>query len=243
MTTPTPDRLFETLDATWPAKAFRQVGPWQLRQGDGGGQRVSAATRIGASQSHDIETAETEMRALDQTPLFMIRDRDHDLDELLSARGYDVVDPVNIYLSPVARLTAGQPLTASMPSWPPLAAQRELWQGGGVGPARIAVMDRCKGPKTSLLGRSGDVPAGTAFVGLGDEIAMIHAIEVMPDMRRAGVGRTLVNGAANWAAEAGARWMCLAVTKANAPANALYRALGMTIAASYHYRRAPETPV
>lgn len=240
MNTPSPARLFDVLDATWPAARVIQLGPWKLRQGNGGGQRVSATTVEGHFTEADISSAEDAMRDMNQRPLFMLRDTDMSLDHLLDARGYEVVDPVSVYLSPIENLTAKLPLTAAMPSWPPLAIQLEIWGAGGIGPARLAVMDRCDRPKTSIVGRTGDVPAGTAFAALDGDIAMVHAIEVHPEMRRHGVGRHLIQASANWASEQSGAWLSLAVTRANGPANDLYRALGLEDVARYHYRRMPE---
>ena len=98
-------------------------------------------------------------------------------------------------------------------------------------------MHRCSLPKTSVLGRLGDAPAGTAYVGLDGDVAMVHAIEVDPDMRRHGVGDSMVKASANWSLAQGATWLCLAVTRSNIAANRLYSALGMTDVAHYHYRR------
>ena len=175
-----------------------------------------------------------------QRPLFMVRGDDVALDTALNDRGYEVVDPVFMYIAPISDLTADLPLTAAMPSWPPLAVQLELWAAGGIGPARVAIMERCTCPKISLLGRAGDVPSGTAFAARDGDISMVHSIEVTPEMRRKGVGRHLITAAANWAGGQSAKWLALAVTQANEPANALYRALGMREAAAYHYRRLPE---
>ena len=180
------------------------------------------------------------MRALDQKPLFMIREEDKDLDAALAARGYTIGDPTVIYLGKTADIATELPITAAMPSWPPLAIQLELWASGGIGPARIAIMERCSCPKTALLGRSGDVPAGTAFVAADGDIAMVHAVEVDHALRRKSVGRRMMLASANWAQLQRAPWLCLAVTRANTPANALYRALGMHQATAYHYRRFPE---
>ena len=172
--------------------------------------------------------------------MFMIRGWDEDLDRVLEARGSEVVDPVVMYLARVAELEKALPLTAAMPSWPPLAVQRELWEAGGVGPARVEVMARATEPKTAMLGRSGDSPSGTAFVAVSEGVAMLHALEVAHDQRRKGVGRAIMQGCANWAAARGAEWMALAVTRANVAANALYADLGMRGVAGYHYRRALE---
>ncbi|MEM7752205.1 MAG: GNAT family N-acetyltransferase [Pseudomonadota bacterium] len=240
MTAPPHDRLFDVLTATWPAARVLPVEPWHLRQGNGGGQRVSAATAEGAVTGDDITDAERQMRVMGQNPLFMIREGDGSLDTQLAQRDYQVSDPTILYVAPSEALVADLPLTDAMPSWPPLAVQRELWANGGVDSARVAVMERAKGLKTAILGRSGDVPAGTAFVATDDNIAMVHAIEVDPAQRRQGVGRRLMQACANWAIGNGAMWLCLAVTRTNDPANSLYRALGMVEVASYHYRRAPE---
>jgi len=240
VTAPGADDLFQVLDETWPAAAFREVGPWVLREGAGGGQRVSAATARGPVDRDAVGRAEGEMREMGQRPLFMIRGEDQTLDTLLEARGYEVVDPVVIYLSPLSELVAELPYTAAMPSWPPLAIQCEIWAAGGIGPARVDVMGRAAGKKAAMLGRSGDRPSGTGFVALSGDVAMLHALEVVPDARRKGVGRAILQGCANWAHARGAAWMALAVTRANVAANALYQALGMREVAKYHYRRAPE---
>ncbi|MDJ0638320.1 MAG: GNAT family N-acetyltransferase [Paracoccaceae bacterium] len=240
MTAPDADRIFAALDRTWPAAEFLAKGPWTLRKGEGGGQRVSAATANQPVGEQDVLVAEEGMRGLGQRPLFMIRHQDDTLDRLLKTRGYDIVDPVAIYLSPVDTLVRELPLTAATPSWPPLAVQGEIWDTAGIGPARQAIMHRAPSPKTSMLGRTGDVPSGTAFVSVDGDIAMLHALEVAKDARRKGVGRAIMQGCANWVQLQGATWMTLAVTRANAAANALYLDLGMKEVAAYHYRRAPE---
>ena len=237
---PDATRLFAALDATWPPARFVTEGPWTLREGKGGGQRVSAATANSPVSETDIDRAEAGMTALGQTPLFMIRDRDADLDAWLNARGYVVVDPVVIYAAPVSALADPQPMTAIVPTWPMLAIQRDLWQSAGIGPGRFAVMERAATPRTALLARHRDTPAGVAFLAADGEIAMIHALEVVPSERRSGVAGRAMRAAAHWAAANGADWLALAVTRANEGANALYRHLGMTPAATYHYRRAPE---
>ena len=209
-------------------------------RGQGGGQRVSAATPKTPVSETDIDVAETSMADLAQPSIFMIRAEDTALDHWLEQRGYDVVDPVTAYLTPVEELVADIPPAEIFPVWPPMAVQREIWQQGGVGPARIAVMERVTGPKTALLARSGDIPAGVAFVGVDGSVAMLHALQVQPDQRRAGLGRKLLQGAARWAMANGATWISLMVTTANVPANRLYQDLAMTPRAGYHYRRLPE---
>ena len=240
MTVPDVTRLFAAMDATWPPARMFQSGPWTLREGKGGGQRGSATTAKLPVTVTDIAAAETEMHALGQRSLFMIRPQDSDLDQWLETRGYEIVDPVNMYLVRAERVAEDLPMTLAIPTWPALAIQLELWRDAGIGPGRIAVMERVPEPKISILGRHSDTPGGTAFVAADGDIAMLHALEVNPSQRRKGVAETIMKGAANWALEVGAPWLARAVTRANDPANKLYEKLGMTVATNYHYRRAPE---
>jgi ribosomal protein S18 acetylase RimI-like enzyme len=231
--------LMAAMEASWPAASARRVGPWTVREGRGGGHRVSATTAEGSWSGADIPAAEAAMAALGQAPLFMIREGEEALDEGLAARGHVVVTPVVLYAAPVAALTdADLPPLSGFPHWPPLAVTRDLWAGGGIGAGRLAVMERAPAPKAAILARTADRAGGAAFVAAAGPIAFIHAIHVAPDLRRQGTGRALMRVAAAWAQEAGARTLALAVERANAAARGLYEGLGMAEAGQYHYRGA-----
>lgn len=238
MTPPTPSKLYSALAATWPAARVIDARPWAIRDGSGGGQRVSSALAQSAVTENDIETAVTAMQAVGQPALFMIRDDDTDLDRWLDARGFDVLDSSQIYVARARDLAQSYPITTIIPAWPPLAIQLEIWAIGGVGDARVAVMNRAGVPKTSLVTRIKDSPAATVFLAQTGSITMLHALEVGPNHRRRGVGEITVRAAAKWAVDQGSDWLALAVTHANSAANALYRKLGMAPVAGYHYRRA-----
>ena len=96
MTLPDAQKLYAVIDGTWPAAAKHAIGPWTIRIGQGGGSRVSAATAALPVQDSDIPLAQETMREAGQTPLFMIREGDNDLDQWLAARGYVIKDPVNM---------------------------------------------------------------------------------------------------------------------------------------------------
>ncbi len=240
MTLPTASVLYALIDSTWPAARRWRDGPWVLRDGQGGGSRVSAATGVEDFAPSDIDRAEGQMSVLNQPHLFMIRDGDDALDAALAARGYAIKDPVVIYSAQISTL-CDEPLppVTTFRVWPPLQAVRDVWLDGGIGPARVAVMDRVRGPKTCILGRVSDTPAGAAFVACDGPDAMVHAIETKAAFRRNGLARHMLRAAAYWAAENGATSLNLLVTKENAAANALYQSMGMTPLASYHYRIAP----
>lgn len=239
MTAPGID-LVAVLDGTWPAARLARLGPFTLREGRGGGQRVSAATADGPASGAEIDAAAAAMRAMGQRPNFMIRAGEDRLDAQLAARGLAVVDPVVAHACPVGNLTdTPLPRVTVLPVWEPLAIMREIWAAGGIGPARIAVMERAAGPKTGLLARFNDKPGGTAFVAIHDGVAMLHALEILPHQRQQGLGRWMMRGAAFWAAANGAHTLSVVCTRANAGANALYSSLGMQVAGRYHYRQTP----
>ena len=230
----TPEELYATIQSTWPPKSTFEADGWTIRDGAGGGKRVEAATALTAAP--DIAAAETAMDELGQTALFMIRDGDTALDQRLADRGYQVIDPVHLYAAAPSRLVQDIPPVTAFTTSEPLAIMAEIWAGGGIGPARLEVMERVTGPKTYLFGRINDRPAGAGFVAISNSIAMVHALEIRGSFRRKGLARHMMAKAAQWAQDNDGKRIALAVTKANAPANALYTSLGMTVVGQYHYR-------
>ena len=227
--------LYPVIDGTWPAAHARHRSGWIIREGQGGGSRVSAATLV--DEGAEIGVAEAAMCALGQTPLFMIRDGDAGLDQSLAGRGYVIKVPVVMFAAPLAELTLpSPPELRTFEVWPPLATQREIWAEGGIGAGRLAVMQRADCPKTTILGRVGDHPAGTGYVGIGNGCAMIHALEVRRDFRRNGLARQITVAAALWAQKQGATSLALVTTMANAASRTLYASLGMSVVGHYHYR-------
>ena len=221
-------RCLTALEATWPPAGVRHAGPWRLRDGAGGGKRVSSAVADGPVAPEDVAAA---------GGLVMLRPQDAAVARMLDAAGWRTVDPTVLMAGDAARIAA--PDEAVYDADAPLAAQTDLWAAGGIGPARLAVMDRVTGPKSYLLGRDGDRVAAAGFVACDGGIAMLHALEVAPEARRRGLGARMTRAAAHWATGQGATILALAVTEANAPARSLYAALGLVEVGRYAYRQAP----
>lgn len=205
------------------------------RDGAGGGSRVSAATVEGQFDAADLARIEARFADDGHAPIFQVREGDDALDAALAARGYRVKDPVDTLVMPLAEAPPYDPETG-YPSWPPVAVQRGIWTEDGIGPARLAIMERAPAPKTTLLARAGGAPAGTGFVALSGDIAAVHAVVVTAPLRKHGIGRALMALAAHWARDNGAAWLTLQVTQANSAARALYSSLGMRRVDGYHYR-------
>lgn len=233
--------LYEAIDGTWPAKEFIPNGPWTVRIGDGGGKRVSATTASAKVTEGDISLAEGHMASIGQDPLFMLREGEAQLDLILEERGYYIEDPVTLYSCvPEQLMDVPIPRVTVFDLWEPLAIMTEIWATGGIGPARRRVMARVPGPKTALLSRLDDKPAGVAFAAVHNGVAMVHAVEVVHKQRRKGAAGWMMRAAAHWADRQNAHTLAVLCTNANTAANNLYRALGFSIRGTYHYRLKPK---
>lgn len=232
--------LVPVIAATWPSASTRQAGPFTIPEGAGGGQRVSAARLTDPAETDageaEIDAALSALAALGQPPLFMVLDHQAGLDARLQARGLGLRDETLALVAPVDRVAAAPPPVTCFATWPPLAIQDEIWAAGGIGPARRAVMDRTAPPRMSFFGRVDDRPAGSAFTAIHDGVAMLHALEILPEHRRKGLGVTMMRAAADWARGAGAHSFGVLVTRANAPARGLYASMGFEAVGQYHYR-------
>lgn len=231
--TPAQDAAFE---ASWPAAEYASAGAIRIGRRAGGGDRVSAARPTTPDWTEgDIARAIEIQTAWGQPASFRLAE-DDSLAGLLLARGWRAQKPTRFMSTPIPRLTDQPvPRVTAFAVWPPLAIQRELWAEQGIGPARQAIMDRVQLPKAAILGRAEDRAAGVAFVAVSNGIAVLHALEVLPVMRRKGSAGWMLREAAFWAAAQGAEQMLLAVTAGNSAALALYRGLGFTDIGGYSY--------
>ena len=232
--------LYDVCEHTWPPAKRLEQERWVLRDGRGGGKRVSAATARRILTNRDVREAEALMKGMGQYPLFMIREGEDLLDRQLADMGYEVIDPVVMYTTPIDVLTdVPIPPVTAFCIWEPLAIMREIWATGGVGPARLDVMARAK-TKTSVLSRWNEKPAGVAFAAVHSRVCMVHAVEVLPHQRRMGVAQWMMRAAAFWAKAQGADAMSVLCVEHNAAANALYQSLGFSAVGRYHYRQRPD---
>lgn len=226
------------MEATWPCARCIAIPGFTLRDGAGGGKRVSAATALPGWTPDHLPQAEAQMRQMHQDPLFLIRAGDEALDTTLASRNYQIIDPVTAYAMPAIAQAAPLWMT-TFPHWPPLALAQEIWATGHITAPRLAVMHRVQGPKTAILSRNGDRASGVAFVAMHWQTAMLHALEVNPTHRRQGSAQNILASAAQWTIAMGGTTLSLVVTTANFGARALYEKCGMTVIGHYHYRILP----
>ena len=230
-------RLLDALDQSWPAAEYANAGTLRVGRGCGGGMRVGSATAItdGPVAAADMAKARAINKGWAQASVFRAL-ADSRFATSLQAHGLNAQAPTEILSIPIAQLidVPVPPLTV-FPIWPPLAIQRQLWAAAGIGPERMDVMKRCALPRTALLGRMKDHAAAVGYVAASGSVAAIHAIDVIPGMRRKGLGRWMLRAAAFWGAEHGCDELALAVRADNHPAKELYRAMGLEPSGSYLY--------
>lgn len=239
MSLPAAHDLFAALEATWPPRTSHRAGPWVIRDGAGGGSRVSAATTAGPVGPGNLPLLVAEMAALGQPGIVQVRAGQDDLDALLAGQGWTVADPTRLLAVALVAADLPPPGAEVRVAWPPTAAQDRMWAAEGIGAARRSVMDRVAGPRGAVAAGPAGAPQGAALVALDGGIAMVHAMAVVPAARRQGIARQMLACAADWAAGQGARTLALAVTAANGPARALYGGAGFADVTGYHYRMAP----
>jgi GNAT superfamily N-acetyltransferase len=224
----TPD-LAAAAEATWPPRAVRHVGAFTLRDGGGGGQRVSAATAGDGWTPAALDA----LLADDGPALFRVAAGQQTLDRALQDRGFVARDATLAYVMAHGRPDPGDPDCA----WPPAPDVAALWALGGIGAERLAVMDRVTGPRAALVCRDRGRPVAVGFAAVHGDWVILHALFAAPAARRRGHGRAILNAAGAFGAAQGATRTGLLVTAANAGARALYARAGMAEAGGYHYRQ------
>jgi GNAT superfamily N-acetyltransferase len=224
--------LAEQMEATWPPLRKWRQGDWWLREGAGGGQRVSAASPAGPRAVAELDQVIAAMDA----PLFLLDAGERAVDQALAARGFVVHDPVvNLAADPLGMAGA-----AVLSAWPAPKPVQMLWALGKIGPGRLAVMGRVQQTKAALWIEDQGEPIAVGFCGTTGDFAGVHSVFVASDRRGQGLGMALMQGIARWAADQGAQQMALAVTTANVPARQLYARLGMDEIGASHYRKPPD---
>lgn len=179
------------------------------------------------------------MRDAGQLPCVMVRGPvEAALDDALVARGYLKRGDGVLLAGPVAPLaTQVPPLLTAILASPRLALCQALLTAAGVGAG--AVLERLPPPRRAVLGRRGDRPAGIALIAVDGPVAVVPVLYVLPDARRHGVARAMLQRAAGWAEGCGCTVMIAAVDAFDEAARVLLEGLGLAPASHFHYRVCP----
>lgn len=258
--------LEEAADDAWPAPVRERLGAWRLRAADGWTGRANSALAVGDPGRPLEEAIDAVQRwyarrgqpAMINVPLPLAAP----VDRALDARGWASGPPILVQTVPLALLRQAAPARLDLPpvtlAAHPSAAWLEIVAGRkrGLPPAArhvLTAVDQVRfahlyatdpspeenGPAESdrndgrlLAIARGTVTGGGRWLGLS-------LVEVLPEARRRGYARQLIQALADWAAGLGATDAFLQVEAANEPAVALYRRLGFVTHHQYRTRIAP----
>jgi N-acetylglutamate synthase len=228
----------------WPALETVEIDGWLWRFANGGSQRANSVSTLdytGTNIDATITLVEQRYRDRGVPPQFQVCDVSvpADLDQRLRARGYTAKDRCTTLVrsAPEAAQTIGDDfeiLDRATPEWTACYTS-------------VITADRRR-TAPDILAR---VPPGAAFCGVrrngrivatalgvthgGVTIAECVASHV--EARGQGAASTVMRGLAAWGAGQGAHTVALQALEHNAPAQALYRSLGYTLAGHYDIRR------
>ena len=229
-------RVMAAIRATWPPGELRRIGPFDVPM-DRDGTRRSQAARLRAGEAAtDGDLAAIEAARPGGVVGTLVGDA---LEERLERLEYAPEGACLLMAGPAAPLADPLPHMTGLAHWPPLALCDRLWDETGNGADRRAPMARAPHPKTAVILRAEDRPAGLLFAALDGDCAALHAVATLAHMRRKGVGMLGMRHAARWAAGRGAAWIVLPVETGNAAARGLYEKAGLAGVGAYRYWRAP----
>lgn len=251
--TPTADALLAIAAAGWGFAESTHVDGWHLRASDGFTHRANSAWPIGPLE-RPLPAAVTAVRdwyaerklpALVQVIVgseldLALADLGHGEATARAARQTARVEDVLDGLLSVAPIGVKESFADT-----PTDDWLSLYRDGDLPPVTKAVLgsgdtlryatvyDGDSGAPVAI-GRAALVPAPEGG-GAGQWVA-VNAVETAPDARRRGLAKLVMDALLEWADDNDATDAYLEVTPGNAPAMALYGALGFTTHHEYHYR-------
>ncbi|MCA3261392.1 MAG: GNAT family N-acetyltransferase [Telmatospirillum sp.] len=244
------DETIRTLElralAAWPALETFAVDGWALRAANGYTKRANSANAIApARASVDLQIAriEAHYRARTLPTIFRLSPlADPAIDRALEARGYAHIDPSLVMIArPGRHRHDPQAVDAADPWTGWFDAFVAATEAAPATAAKLTALLRCVAPP-ALFVRMPDAekrPAAFAMAVAEDGYVGIFEVLSAAHARRQGFGHRTVAHAMAWGFARDAHTAYLQVAADNAPAIALYAALGFVPLYGYHYRVAP----
>lgn len=236
-------RVEETCLNAWPALREVLLDGWVLRFSEGLTRRANSANPLGPVSEVDLRACETLYRRLGlRTIIRVLSLIDPSVDDRLAKAGYTGEGESCVLYGPIEDIEAARDPDVGL-----LDEPTPEWFGA------MAVLQNHSSDQAATYRRIvGQLAVPAAFAALSDEggiVALAYGAlhngvlcyeSVITDRlrRRRGWGRRIIKALAAWARDQGAVGVCLEVEAHNAPARALYDAVGLkTELYRYHYRR------
>jgi GNAT superfamily N-acetyltransferase len=236
-------RVEETCLNAWPAIREVLLDGWVLRFSGGLTRRANSANPLRPVSHIDLRASEALYRRSGLPTIFRVLSViDPLVDERLAKAGYTGEGESCVLYAPIEDITAGRDADVKL-----LERPTPEWF------AAMATLQNHSSEQAAIYRRIvGQLAVPTAFAALSDEggtVALAYGAlhngflcydSVITDRRRRrqGWGHRIVCALAAWARDQGAVGACLEVEAHNAPARALYDAIGLKRELyRYHYRR------
>jgi N-acetylglutamate synthase len=240
-------RAERALQMAWPAVEEQACGDWLARFAPGVSRRSNSANPTRPDPRDvdaDIAACEALYRARNAPAMFRLPTIVAPAaDERLARLNY-IVEGESITLHAELQPASRDPDVEIAPrpqsAW--LAAMVALQ---GQAPEQAAIYARVVQSLAIPAGFAGlredGAWAALAYGAIHDRLLCCESVVVDRSRRGRGLARRMIAALLSWAAEHGARDVCLQVAADNAPGLALYRSLGLsTELYRYHYRREPK---
>jgi N-acetylglutamate synthase len=233
--------LEEAAARAWPPRRIVRLAGWEVRLSGGGSKRANSVQCLrfeGAGLEAAITRAETLYAREGQPAIFQVAtvSAPDGLDAALAARGYAAVDTTLMRVKRVAPVPMPDAVTVS-------ADPPEHWFAvylSTLTPDRRAtarfMVEAVPRPRAFFLVRREGVAVACALGVAEGPYCGIECVATLADARRTGAARALMQALEAWAAAQGAATLWLQVMETNAPARALYDALGFATVGGYTYR-------
>jgi GNAT superfamily N-acetyltransferase len=236
-------RVEEACLNAWPALREVLLDGWVLRFSEGLTRRANSANPLGPDSEVDLRACETLYRRLGLPTIIRVLSLiDPSVDDRLAKGGYTGEGESRVLYGPIEDVEAARDPDVGL-----LDEPTPEWFGA------MAVLQNHSSDQAATYRRIvGQLAIPAAFAALSDEggiVALAYGAlhngllcyeSVITDRlrRRRGWGRRIIKALAAWARDQGVVGVCLEVEAHNAPARALYDAIGLkTELYRYHYRR------
>jgi N-acetylglutamate synthase len=238
-------RVEETCLNAWPALREVLLDGWLLRFSEGLTRRSNSANPLRPVSHTDLRTCEVLYRRLGLPTIFRVLSLiDPLVDERLAEAGYTgegescvlyaAIDDIAAARDPDVKL-----LDQPSPEWFDAMAALQNHSSEQKATYRRIVGQLAIPAAFAALSDEGGT-AALAYGALHNSCLCYESVITDRRRRRQGWGRRIVNALTAWAREQGAVGACLEVEAHNAPARALYDAIGLKRELyRYHYRREP----
>jgi len=242
-------RVEETCLNAWPALREVLLDGWVLRFSEGLTRRSNSANPLRPVSHTDLRGCEVLYRRLGLPTIFRVLSLiDPGVDERLAEAGYTgegescvlyaAIDDIAAARDPDVKL-----LDQPTPEWFDAMAALQNRSSEQAATYR-RIVGRLAIPAAFAALSGGEGAVALAYGALHNGLLCYESVITDNRWRRQGSGRRIVNALTAWARDEGAVGACLEVEAHNAPARALYDAIGLKRELyRYHYRREPADTV